>query len=86
MEIREAASQHLMRSAFSRAVNEDMIGLSAAHGGIHRIVCECSRRMCTELLDVTVAEYEAVRAHPTRLLVVPGHELADVQRVVSRTR
>ena len=80
MEIREAASQHLMRSAFSRTVNEDMIGLSAAHGGIHRIVCECSRRMCTELLDVTAAEYEAVRAHPTRLLVVPGHELADVQR------
>jgi len=60
-----------MRSAFSRAVNEDMIELSAAHGGIRRIVCECSRRTCTELLDVTVADYEAVRAHPTRLLVVP---------------
>ena len=86
MEIREAASQHLMRSAFSRAVNDDLIGLSAAHGGIRRIVCECSRRMCTELLDVAAADYEAVRAHPTRLLVVPGHELADVQRVVSRTR
>jgi two-component system, OmpR family, alkaline phosphatase synthesis response regulator PhoP len=86
MKTRGAASQHSMRSAFSRAVNEDLIGLSAAHGGIRRIVCECSRRMCTELLDVTVADYEAVRAHPTRLLVVPGHELADVQRVVSQTR
>ena len=75
-----------MRSAFSRAVNEDMTELSVAHDGIRRIVCECSRRMCTELLDVTVAEYEAVRAHPTRLLLVPGHELGSVQRVVSRTR
>ena len=74
-----------MRSAFCRAVNEDLIELSAAHGGIRRIVCECSRRTCVELLDVTVADYEAVRAHPTRLLVVPGHELADVQRVVTRT-
>jgi len=86
MEIREGASQHSMRSAFSRAVNDDLIGLSAAHGGIRRIVCECSRRMCTELLDVAAADYDAVRAHPTRLLVVPGHELPDVQRVVSRTR
>jgi CheY-like chemotaxis protein len=86
MEVREAGSQHLMRSAFSRAVNEDLIGLSAPHGGIRRIVCECSRRLCTELLDVAVVDYDAVRAHPTRLLVVPGHELADVQRVVSRTR
>jgi CheY-like chemotaxis protein len=86
MKIREAASQHSMRSAFSRAVNDDLIRLSAAHGRIRRIVCECSRRMCTELLDVTAAEYEAVRAHPTRLLVVPGHELQDLQRVVSRTR
>jgi CheY-like chemotaxis protein len=86
MKIRETASQHSMRSAFSRAVNDDLIRLSAAHGGIRRIVCECSRRICTELLDVTVADYDAVRAHPTRLLVVPGHELEEVQRVVSRTR
>jgi len=75
-----------MRSAFSRAVNNDLIGLSATqHGGIRRIVCECSRRRCDELLDVTIAEYDAVRAHPTRLLVVSGHELAGVQRVVTRT-
>jgi len=75
-----------MRSAFSRSVNDELVGLSAAHGGIRRIVCECSRRRCTDLLDVTVADYDAVRAHPTRLLVVSGHELASVQRVVTRTR
>jgi CheY-like chemotaxis protein len=86
MKVHGAASEHSMRSAFSRAVNDELIGLSTAHGAIRRIVCECSRRMCTELMDVTVADYEAVRAHSTRLLVVPGHELADVQRVVTRTR
>jgi len=86
MEVRGAASEHSMRSAFSRAVNDDLVGLSAARGGIRRIVCECSKRMCAELLDVTLADYEAVRAHPTRLLVVPGHELEGVQRVISRTR
>jgi CheY-like chemotaxis protein len=86
MKVHGAVSEHSMRSAFSRAVNDELIGLSTAHGGIRRIVCECSRRMCTELLDVTLADYEAVRAHSTRLLVVPGHEVANVQRVVTRTR
>lgn len=77
---------HSMRSAFSRSINDDLVRLSAPSGVIRRIVCECSRRTCTELLDVTIAEYDAVRAHPTRLFVVPGHELAAVQRVVTRTR
>jgi CheY-like chemotaxis protein len=75
-----------MRSAFSRSVNDELVALSVAHGNIRRIVCECSRRPCVELLDVTISDYTAVRAHPTRLLVVPGHELAGVQRVVSRGR
>jgi CheY-like chemotaxis protein len=86
MKTHGASSEHSMRSAFSRSVNDDLVALSAAHGSIRRIVCECSRRRCEELLDVTIADYKAVRAHPTRLLVVPGHELAGVQRVVSRTR
>jgi CheY-like chemotaxis protein len=86
MKNRGSAAVHSMRSAFSRSVNDDLIRLSAAHGGIRRIVCECSRPRCDELLDVMIADYDAVRAHPTRLLVVAGHELASVQRVVSRTR
>ena len=86
MKTQVAAIEHSMRSAFSRSVNDDLVALSAAHGTIRRIVCECSRRRCDELLDVTIADYRAVRAHPTRLLVVPGHELEGVQRVVSRGR
>jgi CheY-like chemotaxis protein len=86
MKTHGAVSEHSMRSAFSRSVNDDLVALSAAHGTIRRIVCECSRRRCDELLDVTIADYRAVRAHPTRLLVAPGHELAGVQRVVSRGR
>jgi CheY-like chemotaxis protein len=86
MKTREASSEHLMRSAFSRSVNDDLVSLSVTHGSIRRIVCECSRRRCDELLDVTIADYKAVRAHPTRLLVVPGHELPGVQRVVTQGR
>jgi len=54
MKTHGAASEHSMRSAFSRSVNDDLVALSAAHGTIRRIVCECSRRRCDELLDVTI--------------------------------
>jgi two-component system chemotaxis response regulator CheY len=75
------------RSAFYRALNDDLVRLSRpAQGGVRLIVCECSRPDCAEALEVTDAEYDAVRAHATRFIVVPGHELAGVQRVLERTR
>jgi hypothetical protein len=48
------------------------------------LVCECGIEQCTEKIEATVAEYEAVRANPRRFLVVPGHEQTDTARVVER--
>jgi hypothetical protein len=36
-------------------------------------VCECSDEGCNETVELTLAEYEAVRADPTHFLVAPGH-------------
>jgi hypothetical protein len=47
-------------------------------------VCECGREGCYETIDLLVAEYERARAQPTRFVVVPGHEVPEVERVVSR--
>jgi hypothetical protein len=44
-------------------------------------VCECARLGCTEVLDLTIAEYELVRAHPRRFVIAPGHEV-EGERVV----
>lgn len=44
--------------------------------------CECARLGCTALLATTVAEYERVRANPKWFLMVPGHELEDLETVV----
>jgi hypothetical protein len=35
-----------------------------------------------ERIGIRLAEYEAVRAHPSRFLVLPGHERPDIERVV----
>jgi hypothetical protein len=44
-------------------------------------VCECGRVGCTEKLDLTIEEYEAVRASFERFLIAPGHEVAGIDRV-----
>ena len=47
-------------------------------------LCECGDAICTETIQMTVADYERVRAEPTHFAVLPGHEIPDVEDVVSR--
>jgi hypothetical protein len=42
-------------------------------------ICECASRECTEIVHLTLAEYEDVRARPRRFFNVPGHEVLSVE-------
>lgn len=44
--------------------------------------CECAQLGCNELLELSVNEYESVRANPRRFIVVTGHQRPDVEQVV----
>lgn len=44
--------------------------------------CECARLGCNLLIELTLAEYGAVRRHSRRFFVAPGHELPQVETVV----
>ncbi|HET9105228.1 MAG TPA: hypothetical protein VFN55_17895 [Solirubrobacteraceae bacterium] len=46
--------------------------------------CECSRLGCNLLLSLTVAEYEAVREHSRRFVLIDGHEIPEIEKVVER--
>jgi hypothetical protein len=46
--------------------------------------CECARLGCNLLVALTLTQYEAVRANPRRFLIVPSHELPEVEVVVER--
>ena len=48
--------------------------------------CECARLGCNQLVELTVREYEGIRANPRRFVVVPGHEYPDVETVVEARR
>jgi hypothetical protein len=47
-------------------------------------VCECSRAGCSEPVELTLVEYEQVRAADTHFFVLPGHEDGRVDAVIAR--
>jgi hypothetical protein len=47
-------------------------------------VCECGHLGCSDTVEMRVAEYEAVRTSFDRFLLVPGHEIEEVDKVVER--
>jgi hypothetical protein len=70
-----------------RKVNDQIEGINEAFGtftGTMSILCECGKLECIEHIDLALDEYRRLRTDPRRFAVMPGHELADVERVVER--
>jgi hypothetical protein len=85
----DAREERLARNeALFRDVNERVRQVAAQHGGephLYQFFCECSNVDCTFQLNVTLAEYESVRAQSNRFLVAPDHWLPEVETVAERT-
>ncbi len=47
-------------------------------------LCECPRIDCTQVVLVTLTEYEEVRAHHARGLAALGHEDLSVERIIAQ--
>ena len=52
-------------------------------------ICECPETTCTRITRLGHDEYETVRSDPTHFLVIPGHEVCEVDgekvaRIVAR--
>jgi hypothetical protein len=46
--------------------------------------CECGHLGCNQLVELTTSAYESARADARRFILVPGHEIPDVEVVVER--
>jgi hypothetical protein len=44
--------------------------------------CECAQLGCTRLLELTLRDYEQIRANPRQFLVAVGHNLPEVETTV----
>jgi hypothetical protein len=52
---------------------------------VYEFVCECSNLDCTLRVEISLSEYEAVRAHARRFIVAVGHDLPEAETVVEQT-
>lgn len=70
--------------AVFREINERLEAghATAAVDDVVAFRCECGMLGCNMLVELTLREYEEVRAHPRRFLLVPGHEIPGVEKVV----
>lgn len=70
---------------FFREVNERINDSAESHGpSDHRyeFLCECSDTACMERVVLTLAEYEHIRAEPTRFVVKKEHVIREIEHVV----
>jgi hypothetical protein len=88
--VNESVHERIVKNNYTfREANEHIhVKAKEYDAPIERVpfLCECPVPSCTQILRLTLAQYEDVRANPNHFFTAPGHEQADapVGRVVSR--
>jgi hypothetical protein len=75
-----------VNEALFREVNDriDQLQGTVGQDRTFEIVCECGDSSCVERFTISAGEYAAVRSDVHRFVVVPGHEVPDLERIVER--
>ena len=75
-----------IRRGLLREVNDRIAEIAA---GFERaelpFVCECGSQDCIRAIDLSLREYESVRAHARRFAILPDHENPTLEIVVQET-
>lgn len=76
-----------LNEAVFREVNERIKGLAKLFHwdkpDALDLVCECRKSTCVERIEMSWAEYEAVRAEHTHFALYPGHSEPEIEHVIS---
>jgi hypothetical protein len=69
-----------------RGVNERINEGAERHGVETQTTfhCECGRGSCVGTIEMRPADYERVAEQRYRFVVLPGHEDANIERIVER--
>ena len=76
-----------LNEAIFRQVNEQIRTVGDTLGtddGKITVICECGDAMCTDRLELPLADYERVRGDSLLYVVTSGHVIPDVEQVVER--
>ena len=66
-----------------REANEHLLELLSASPGTTEFLCECSNLECTDAVPLTLLDYERVRSRSNQFVIVPGHEIPEIEQVTS---
>jgi hypothetical protein len=78
--------EEALKQAQSRELNESIARMRQASFEMNHpevFSCECGDPDCNGHVCLSMEEYESIRAHPDRFVVVPNHENPEVERVVT---
>ena len=68
------------------SIDRDAERLGAPADATYGFHCECGRAGgCTDMVWMTLTEYDRVREQDDRFVLVPGHETPTLERVVERS-
>ena len=78
--VRKARNEILLRKLNERIEDHHL----RVQPAVAAWVCECADESCAKPVEMTIAEYEAVRAEPTHFFVAPSdeHVSTDIEYVV----
>jgi hypothetical protein len=67
--------ERVARSEAVREANDQIRDAARRHDVRERVpfLCECVDARCTEVVRLSLVEYDEVRAEPTGFVVAPGH-------------
>jgi hypothetical protein len=86
---RDRKARAAKNQAAFRELNERLKELSEAFSlgiPVRDWICECAHDTCTERVEMSAAEYEAVRQNGTRFFVAPSdeHLWPDIEHTIER--
>ncbi len=84
----ERAEKIGRNEALFRQVNEQVADLNDTFGSVAdvvSVVCECGDQDCIEQIPLRREEYDRLRDDSTHFLVIPGHDVPDVEHVIERS-
>jgi hypothetical protein len=66
-----------------REVNERIAEITVGHGETASdFLCECGRNDCTSVIELSLADYQALRAEGVFFVAATGHCVEGVDRLV----
>jgi hypothetical protein len=67
-----------------RSVNENIAGMERRSRLDAGFICECSQLQCSEIIPISVEEWELIHQDRSKFVLVPGHEEAEIERILSQ--